>query len=255
MSIRWVGTSWKMHKTIAESVAYARGLVSALRDQPDLYQGVQPFVIPSHTALAAVHEALGPATDRPASLLLGAQDAHWEEAGAWTGEVSVPQVADAGAQLVEIGHSERREHFAESIERTGWKVRATLRQGLMPLLCVGEPAAVQGAGGSADHVLEQASGALDGLSEGELASVLIAYEPVWAIGENGRTPLMSEIDAPLQALQSEFGNRIQAVVYGGSVNAVNAADLLALDAADGLFIGRAAWELRGYLDLLRLAAN
>lgn len=255
MSTRWVGTSWKMHKTIAESVVYARGLVSALRDRPERYAGVQPFVIPSHTALAAVHHVLGPAAERPCSLLLGAQDAHWEDAGAWTGEVSVPQVADAGAQLIEIGHSERREHFAESIERTGWKVRAAVRHGVRPLLCVGEPDAVQLAGDSAGHVLEQAAGALDGLSQDELGSVLIAYEPVWAIGEHGRTPLNSEIEAPLQALQSAFGGRVQAVLYGGSVNAGNAADLLALDAVDGLFVGRAAWELSGYLELLHLASD
>ncbi|ROR74163.1 triose-phosphate isomerase [Bogoriella caseilytica] len=255
MTTRWVGTSWKMHKTLAESVTYAQGLVAALRDEPGEYAGVQPFVIPSHTALASVDEALGPARDRPAGLLLGAQDAHWEDAGAWTGEVSVPQVADAGAQVIEIGHSERREHFADSIERTAWKVRAALRHGLMPLLCVGEPDAVQRAGGSREHVLDQARGALDGLSSDELDSVLIAYEPVWAIGEHGRTPHTAEIDGPLQSLQGEFGDRVQAVLYGGSVNAGNAVELLALGTVEGLFVGRAAWSLSGYLELLRLAAD
>lgn len=255
MTTRWMGASWKMHKTLAESVTYARGLTSALRDRPGDFAGVQPFIIPSHTALASVHEALGPADERPASLLLGAQDAHWEDAGAWTGEVSVAQVADAGAQVLEIGHSERREHFAESVERTRWKVRAALRHGLTPLLCVGEPESVQRAGGSIEHVLDQARGALEGIDPGEIAAVVIAYEPVWAIGENGRPPRMDEIEGPLQALQVEYGDRVRSLLYGGSVNAGNAVELLAMDSVNGLFVGRAAWELAGYLELLRLAAD
>src|SRR5699024_7347566 len=141
MSSLWVGTSWKMNKTLAEARAWAEGL----RDHLDgtAPAGVQPFVIPSFTATTAVAGILG----EDAPVLLGVQNAHWEDAGAWTGEVSVPQAKDAGAQIVEIGHSERREHFGETVETTRLKVAAALRHGLTPLLCIGESAEVKDASG------------------------------------------------------------------------------------------------------------
>lgn len=246
----WVGTSWKMTKTLAEGREFARRLAEALAAEPRLRERVHPFVIPPHTALAAVAAEL-----EGSGVVVGAQNAHWEDAGAWTGEVSVPQVADAGAGLVEIGHSERREHFNETVATTAAKVAATLRHGLTPLLCVGEPAEVRDAGGSAEHILAQVRGALEGLSEEELGRVLVAYEPIWAIGEHGRPATVPELEAPFAALQAEFGSRAAAILYGGSVHQDNAAELLAMDDVDGLFVGRAAWRLEGYLELLRLAAG
>src|SRR5690606_5309353 len=116
-------------------------------------------------------------------VLVGAQDAHWEDEGAWTGEVSVPQVKDAGARLLEIGHSERRAHFAETDERVNLKVQAALRHGVLPLVCVGEDAAQRAAGSAVDVVSSQVRAALDGVSSS--TRVLLAYEPVWAIGAGG----------------------------------------------------------------------
>jgi len=173
----WVGTSWKMNKTLAQARDYARTL--AATDQRR-WQGIQPFIIPPATALSTVSEVLGPRSP----ILLGAQNAHWEDAGAWTGEVSVPQVADAGAQIVEIGHSERREFFAETDETVNLKVAATLRHGLTPLVCVGEPADVFARGESVAHVLRQVRAALDGVRD--TSGVLLAYEPVCSIGSGGR---------------------------------------------------------------------
>src|SRR5699024_10830428 len=157
MSTLWVGTSWKMTKTLAEARAWAEGLRDHLAGATD--PAVQPFVIPSFTATTTVAGILG--EDSPA--LLGVQNAHWEDAGAWTGEVSVAQAKDAGAQIVEIGHSERREHFGETTRTTQLKVAAALRHGLTPLLCIGESAEVKEAGGSSEFILDQARGALDGL--------------------------------------------------------------------------------------------
>jgi triosephosphate isomerase len=245
----WIGTSWKMNKGLSEARCYVRGLSEHLGRTG--LPGVQPFVIPSFTAVAATAEELGP--DSP--VLLGVQNAHWEDHGAWTGEVSVAQAKDAGAQLVEIGHSERREHFNETVATTRLKVSAVLDHGLISLLCIGESAEVKSAGGSSAFILEQAAEALDGLTAEQLRRVLIAYEPIWAIGESGRPATVEELKEPFAELGREYGGRTSGLLYGGSVNLDNAEDLLGIDDVDGLFIGRAAWELPGYLSLLELAAG
>ncbi len=251
MSRLWIGTSWKMTKTLSEGRAWARGLVDHLATTHDgqAPAGVQPFVIPSFTATTTVAEILG--EDSP--VLLGVQNAHWEDAGAWTGEVSVPQAKDAGAQVVEIGHSERREHFGETVETTRLKVAAALRHGLTPLLCIGESAEVKEAGGSSAFILDQAAGALEGLSEEELSRVVIAYEPIWAIGEKGRPATVEELVEPLAALGEKYTGKVAGLLYGGSVNLENAADLLGIEHVTGLFVGRTAWKLEGYLELLAIA--
>lgn len=245
----WIGTSWKMNKTLVEAREYALGLRAELSGRN--LASIQPFVVPPATALAAVADIL----DGDDHVLLGAQNAHWEDSGAWTGELSVPQVADAGARMVEIGHSERREHFGETDETVRRKVAATLRHGLIPLLCIGEPAEVKDDGGSTRYILEQASRALDGLDDDQRARVLIAYEPIWAIGEQGRPATVEELEEPFTALGREYGGRVAGLLYGGSVSLDNAADLLGIDHVDGLFVGRTAWKLDGYLQLLDIAAE
>jgi triosephosphate isomerase len=242
----WVGTSWKMNKTLAEARQYASALAGVGADR---WPGVQPFVIPTATALAAVRAELG----ERSPVLLGAQNAHWEDAGAWTGEVSVPQLADAGAQLVELGHSERRTYFGETDETVNLKVKATLRHGLVPLVCVGEPSEVFDAGESRSHVLGQVRAALAGV--GELDRVLLAYEPIWAIGENGRPAEADEIADVFAALQAEYGGSVRAVLYGGSVDQDNALATLAVPGVGGLFVGRAAWQPEGLVGLLDLVAG
>jgi triosephosphate isomerase len=253
----WIGTSWKMNKTLAEARAWTEGLLAGLPDVDpttpgSAIRGVQPFVIPSFTATTLVRDVLGDVATAPA--LLGVQNAHWEDKGAWTGEVSVPQAKDAGAQIVEIGHSERREFFGETVETTRLKVRAALRHGLTPLLCIGESAEVKDAGRSAEFILSQAAGALDGLSDDELARVVIAYEPIWAIGEKGRPATVPELTDQFDALGERYGDAVAGILYGGSVNLDNAADLLGIEHVTGLFVGRTAWEIDGYLQLLRIAA-
>lgn len=245
----WVGTSWKMNKGLTESRCYARTLADYV-DRTDL-SGVQPFIIPSFTALAATRDELG--SESP--VLLGAQNAHWADDGAWTGEVSVTQVKDAGAQLVEIGHSERREHFGETVATTRLKVAAVLAHGLVPLLCVGESDDVRCAGQSAQFILEQAAGALDGLTADQMKRVLIAYEPIWAIGDGGRPATVDELREPFAELAREYGDRTGGLLYGGSVSLDNAEDLLGIEHVDGLFIGRAAWQVADYQRILEIAAG
>ncbi len=243
---RWIGTSWKMTKSLAEARRYATALTEAAT--PGRWPGLQPFVIPPATALSTVRDVLPPS----AGVLLGAQNAHWADSGAWTGEVSVPQVADAGARLVEIGHSERREHFGDTDDVVRRKVRAVLRHGLVPLLCVGEPAAVRAAGGSVGHVLGQARAALAGLDDP--TGVLVAYEPVWAIGEHGTPARSHDVADVVAALAAELGPRIHGVLYGGSVDRANMHELLAVDHVSGLFIGRAAWGVDAFIQILDAAA-
>lgn len=241
--MRWLGTSFKMTKTRAEAAAYAVRLRQAVGEGVD---GVCPFVIPSATALATVADVLG----RDSPVLVGAQNAHWADEGAWTGEISVPQTADAGARIVEIGHSERRAHFGESDTTVRLKTAAVLRHGLVPLVCVGESEETRAAGGGTAAVLAQAAAALEGVRNPQ--DVLIAYEPVWAIGEHGRAPRPEEI-APALAELADLP--VRGVLYGGSVSEDNAALLLGLPGVDGLFVGRAAWDAQAYLRLLATVAR
>lgn len=236
-----------MTKLLPEARRYADALVTAAT--PGRWPGIQPFVVPPATALSTVRDSLGPGS----GVMLGAQNAHWEDAGAWTGEVSVPQVADAGAALVEIGHSERREHFGDTDEVVNRKVRAVVRHGLVPLVCVGEPDAVLRAGGSVDHVLAQARAALDGVDD--VSRVLLAYEPVWAIGEHGRPARPDDVADVVAALAAAFGHSVEGILYGGSVNLDNALDLMSVDEVTGLFIGRAAWEVDGLVAILDAVAG
>jgi len=244
--VLWAGTSWKMNGLIP----FARDYALRLASQPaDRWKGVQLFVIPSSTALAAVHDALGDGS----RVMLGAQNAHWEESGAWTGEVSVPQVADAGAQIVELGHSERREYFGETDRTINLKVKAVMRHGLRPLVCVGEPDATFQAGASSDYISHQVEAALDGIPD--TTAVLLVYEPIWAIGDSGREPRPDDIADELSVLATQFGDSVEAILYGGSVNAANAAEILALPGVDGLFVGRSAWNVEGYMEILDVAAR
>ncbi|MEJ5943745.1 triose-phosphate isomerase [Pseudokineococcus basanitobsidens] len=251
----WVGTSWKMTKTRAQGLAWARGLTDGLaargRGPGDVAGPAAPqvFCVPPATALAEVSALLA---GRAPHVLVGAQDAHWEDAGAWTGELSVPQVADAGARLVEVGHSERREHFGDTDARVALKVRAVLRHGLVPLLCVGEPAAVRSGGGHVEHVLDQVRRCVGTLPDEEAARVVVAYEPVWAIGSSGRPARPAEVAEVVEPLVADAGGRVAAVLFGGSVDAAGAPDLLSVPGVDGLFVGRAAWDVTGFLGLLDL---
>lgn len=247
---RWIGTSWKMTKTLAE----ARAFVDELAGH-DLPEGVQPFLLPAHTVLAAVRDRL-PA-DSP--VLLGAQNAHWAADGEVTGEISMAMAADAGARIVEIGHSDRRAAFGETDLTVARKVAAATAYGLVPLICVGEPLVVRQAGRAEAFVAAQLTAALSRLTPVETTRVLIAYEPVWAVGSAGRTATPEEVE-PVLARIATVVDRLadgpaRALLYGGSIDAANAAAMLAVPHVDGLFVGRAAWSATGFVELLNIAAH
>lgn len=242
----WIGTSWKMNKRPAEAIAAARALESF---QPP--EGIQSFVIPPFTSLRDVCSVL-----EDSALMVGAQNMHWEDSGAWTGEVSAPMIAECGAFIVEIGHSERRQHFGETDWTVNLKVHAALRHGLRPLICIGDTADEFEFGVSQETLARQVKIALHGVSQKDLGRVLIAYEPVWAIGSAGRpaeAPFVSEIHTKLRAvvreMAAESGVRIP-LLYGGSVSQANIRDYVALPDVDGVFVGRAAWEPADFMTLV-----
>ncbi|MCF3639320.1 triose-phosphate isomerase [Rhizobium sp. TRM95111] len=242
----WVGTSFKMNKVLAEGLAFAAALKAADGERD---ARVQRFVIPPFTAVREVKTALA-----GTSVKVGAQNMHWDDAGAWTGEVSPVMLTDCKLDIVELGHSERREHFGETDRTVGLKTAAAVRHGLIPLICIGETLAEREAG-SADAVLRrQVEGALEWLEgEARVAEILLAYEPVWAIGVNGIPATAGYADERhamiAEVAEGVLGRRIP-VLYGGSVNPGNCEELIAMPHIDGLFIGRSAWAVEGYLDIL-----
>ncbi len=247
----WIGTSWKMNKTLEEALSFANGLVTAgTLHNPQ----VQPFVIPPFTACRQVKAALA-----KTSVKVGAQNMHWADSGAWTGEISPVMLQDCKLDLVELGHSERREFFGESDETVGLKVEAAVRYGLVPLVCVGETLSQREAGRAKDVLAAQVRAALSKLAPGQkLAPILLAYEPVWAIGVKGIPASSDYADARqseiIAVAQDVLGARVPCL-YGGSVNPGNCQELIACPHIDGLFIGRAAWNVEGYLDILARCAS
>ena len=242
----WVGTGWKMNHDDASARAYAR----TLRDVAD-WHGVRPFVLPPFTALQAVATEL---TDT--EIVVGAQNMHWDDQGAWTGEISAPMLRSCGARMVELGHSERRAHFNETDETVNRKVHAALRHDLIPLICVGETAAERDWGSAADILSRQVRVALHGLAPSQAARAIIAYEPVWAIGAAGRPAEPATVAEAIDVIRAALGPALETVpiLYGGSVSDANATTYAAIPGIAGLFIGRAAWQPEAFIRLARAAS-
>lgn len=247
--VPFVAGNWKMHKTIGESLELVDRLLAAVSG----LGAVEVGIAPPFTALHAVHKRIA-----GTKLRLTAQNVHFESSGAFTGEISPAMLKDVGCQYVIIGHSERRTLFGETDEGTKKKVGAVLRAGLRPILCIGETLAERESG-RAQAVLEtQVRGALAKLSaEQKSAPILLAYEPVWAIGVNGIPATSDYADARqaeiIAVAEDVLGRRVPCL-YGGSVNSDNCQELITCPHIDGLFIGRSAWTVEGYLDILAKSA-
>jgi L-erythrulose 1-phosphate isomerase len=242
----WIGTSWKMNKTLAEAHAFAEALAAADGTRDDR---IQRFVIPPFTAVREVKAILS-----SASVKVGAQNMHWAADGPWTGEISPAMLRDCGLDLVELGHSERREHFGETDETVGLKTEAAVRYGLTPVICIGETLAERESGRARAVLETQVRRALFRLSDRQkTAPILFAYEPVWAIGVNG-VPATSEYadarQSEIAAVAEDVLGRRVPCLYGGSVDANNCEELIACPHVDGLFVGRSAWQVDGYLEIL-----
>lgn len=242
----WIGTSWKMNKLRAEAKAFAQTLAQSDLAHSD---AAQLFVIPPFTCVAEVAGLLA-----GTRVTIGVQNLHWAEAGAWTGEISAAMAADCGATVAEIGHSERRTHFGETDATVALKVAAALRHGLTPLVCVGDTREEYDAGRTAEALDRQVRAAVSQVPPGEAERVVIAYEPVWSIGEGGTPAEPSFADAQhariKATLRDATGGDVR-VLYGGSVNPDNCVALASEPHIDGLFIGRSAWQPEGYLAIVR----
>ena len=233
---KFICGNWKMHKTSGEAVALVRDLAGRVSGAK-----AQIAVAPPFTALAAVKAAL-----QGTAVELFAQNCHFENQGAFTGEVSAPMLADAGCDGVILGHSERRQFFGETDEGVNRKVKAALGAGLHPIVCVGETLQEREAGQTWDVVSRQVRGAFAGMPAQNIERCTIAYEPVWAIG-TGRTATTAqaqEVHAQIRALLREISSAAAAaavrIQYGGSVKPENAAELLAQHDIDGALVGGAS---------------
>jgi triosephosphate isomerase len=243
--------NWKMHGGIAE----ARELALAVRDGLKRPRGVEVVVCPPFTALPAVAEVLA------GSLIgWGAQNAHWEDKGAFTGEISPLMLAELRCRLVILGHSERRHLFRETDEEINRKVAAALRHGLTPLLCVGETAEERRQGLTFTVVEGQLRAGLAGLGSPQIERCLLAYEPVWAIGTgvNATPAQAAEVHSYLRGLVSELASKEVAqslrILYGGSVKADNAAALTQEPDIDGALVGGASLQAPGFITIARKSA-
>ncbi|MBP6629087.1 MAG: triose-phosphate isomerase [Kofleriaceae bacterium] len=253
MRTPFVVGNWKLHKTIAEGLA----LVTDLKNQLAAVRTVQVGVAPPFTSLWSIARRLD---DSP--LLVAGQDCHWEERGAFTGEVSPSLLADAGARWVIVGHSERRQLFGDTDDGVGRKARAGLAAGLGVIVCVGETEAERDGGHTFAVVDRQLAGALSGLSADAAGErLVIAYEPVWAIG-TGRTATpgqAQEVHAHIRAaLASRFGAAGAAAVriqYGGSVKPQNAESLMAEPDIDGALVGGASLAAGDFVAIVKAAAG
>jgi triosephosphate isomerase (TIM) len=242
--------NWKLFGTIAESVSLATGVAEATAAVAD----ADVAVAPSFVALATIVERL-----RGSRLGVSAQDCHWEAKGAFTGEVSVQQIADAGARYVIVGHSERRQFFGETDETVARKTQAALQAGLTPIVCIGETLAERDGGKTLERVGSQFAGALGALEPAQLARLVIAYEPVWAIG-TGRTATSAQAQEAhahiRQRLRQWFGAPAADechVIYGGSVKPDNTRELVSQPDVDGALVGGASLDLKGFFDIVSRA--
>jgi triosephosphate isomerase len=235
-----IAGNWKMHKNHLEGVQLTQKLAWALSSEDT--DAVEVAVCPPFTALRSVGTLID--GDR-LPIALGAQDCHPEPQGAYTGEVSAPMLAKLGVQYVIVGHSERRQYFGEDDELVNRKARAVLEAGMRPIVCVGEVLEERESGRTAEVVQGQIRGSLAGLGGDQVAGLVVAYEPVWAIG-TGRnaSPEQAQevhgmIRARLAALDATIGASVR-ILYGGSVKASNARDLFSMPDIDGGLVGGAS---------------
>jgi len=247
-----IAGNWKMNRTVEEAVSLVHEMRAGLESVP----GIEKVLCPPFTALAAVKGLLESTTIR-----LGAQNMYWEERGAYTGEIS-PLMLKELCQYVILGHSERRQYFGETDEGVNRKIKAALTHGLIPIVCVGENLAQNEAGQTEAVVSGQVRGCLAGLSAGQVRRLVIAYEPVWAIGTGrpatgaGANTVVGQI---IRRTISDLYDKVTAqavrVQYGGSVSPQNIAEFMSQVEIDGALVGGASLKAADFVDIVRISAQ
>jgi len=242
--------NWKMHKTIPEAVE----MVKALKEESPQLTDAELVVIPPYTMLSEVKKIIEGST-----IQLGAQNIFWEEKGAFTGEVSPPMLKDAGCQYVTIGHSERRQYFGETNETVNKKIKAALAHELTPIMCIGESLEEREKGNTMDKVGTQINSGLEGLGKDEIRRIVIAYEPIWAIG-TGVTATPSQAEEVhsfiRKKLTEKYGNEIASyaiILYGGSVKPANTYSILKENNINGALVGGASLEADSFIQITKEA--
>ena len=232
-----IAGNWKLFKNQADAAALVTGLAPLVRDTA----GVEIVVAPVFTSLATVREKIA-----GTNINLSAQDCYWEEEGAYTGEIAPGMLVDAGCSHVIIGHSERRQYFGETDETVNRKIKAALKAGLVAIFCIGETLAEREAERTFDVLRSQVTGGLSGIPAADLARVIIAYEPVWAIG-TGKTASddqAQEAHAFIRSLVTGLYDQATAgairILYGGSVKPENVKGLMSRPDIDGALVGGAS---------------
>ncbi|MCM3567344.1 triose-phosphate isomerase [Neobacillus mesonae] len=244
----FIGTNWKMYKTIEQGKAYCQTLNDIAHN---LDKRIQLFIIPSYTSLIPLRQEVD-----SSRILLGAQNMHWDDEGPYTGEISPSMLKEIGIDIIELGHSERRQYYNENDQDLNKKVLAALNKEFIPLLCIGEKLEDKEMGISKESLSIQLKIGLKNVTKEQVNKVLIAYEPVWAIGAGGTEApsdyvhvMHNHIRNVLIELFEEEGKDIP-ILFGGSVNRGNAIGYLEGKNVNGLFIGRSAWDLQKFEPIL-----
>lgn len=243
----FIAGNWKMNKTLKE----AQELVAGLKDLAAEISKVEIAVCPPAINLVKVKEIL-----KDTEIKVGAQNMHWEEKGAFTGEISGPMLQELGIDYVIIGHSERRQYFGETDQTVNRKVKAAFKYGLKPIICVGETLKERESGKTNDKVRGQVKSALAGLNNSQVEELVIAYEPIWAIG-TGKSATAGDANQVIKYIRDivrkDYGEsadkmRIQ---YGGSVKPHNIEELMAEEEIDGALVGGASLEARSFYEIIK----
>lgn len=245
--------NWKMNKTIPEAVVLTQQLCNQYNRA---WEDVDIVLCPPAIDLKAAFTVIDfDKTD----IELGAQNVHWEESGAYTGEISIPMIKDAGCTYCIVGHSERREYFAETDTTVNLKVKALVAAGIAPIVCVGESLTMRDTGDYLEFITAQVRAALAGLDAVDMKKMVIAYEPIWAIG-TGRTATPEQAEEVCGAIRSVLAELFDAdvadatrILYGGSMNVGNVVSLLAQPDIDGGLVGGAALSADSFRQLIKSA--
>jgi len=243
-----IAGNWKMYKTGPEAVETARELAQLCSDVQD----VQVMIAPTFLSLPLVAASI-----EGSNIQIGAQNLYFENQGAFTGEVSADMIMAAGAQYVLIGHSERRLYFGETDSSVCKKIKSAIKSGLKPVLCIGESETQREEEKTFSILDKQVSDGLKGLGLDELAHLVIAYEPVWAIG-TGKTASVDQVRQVHEYLRSlleklfskDFSNQTR-ILYGGSVNPENAKDLMGIEDVDGALVGGASLDANKFINIIK----
>jgi triosephosphate isomerase (TIM) len=247
-----IAGNWKMYKTLKDGQELAVALMR------DLYkiENVDIAICPPFTLLAYLSDAL-----ETSNIALGGQDCYWQEEGAFTGEVSCKMLKDAGCKFVIIGHSERRQYFGETNESVNKKIAAALKAGLLPIVCVGETLAEREANKTFDVLTDHIQNGLKGITAEDMEKIVIAYEPVWAIG-TGKTATPQQAQEAHKFIRSLlnklFGKEtadLTRIQYGGSVKPENIAELMKQPDIDGALVGGASLTVEGFSTIVKKASE